>query len=135
MAKGNKYGAIKCEAEGKTFDSQLERNVYLTMRLAAPAMLINHPEYITLLPKSVTFPEVGHRIDFYLPEHNIYVEAKGIRLADWKLRMKILNYVKPDVLRRIVVVSEKAGEKCWHLCYTLDCSGLSEFIKRLTTKG
>jgi hypothetical protein len=134
MGKGNKYGAVRVSYEGKTFDSQLERNVFIVMRSTAPFMLVNCQESVLLLPKTDTFPEMRHKIDFFLPEHGIYVEAKGVRTDDWKLRMKILNYTNHDVFKRMLIVSEKAGEKCWNKCYTVDYAGLQQFVKRITHK-
>jgi hypothetical protein len=113
----NKHGAQKCECEGITFDSKLERSVYLTLReFFEPNQILVHSPILIALA-SPRFPQWNWKVDFQIPHLNWLIEAKGDCFintqagAYWKATLRALDAIQPATLERLTVVVQKADSK------------------------
>lgn len=86
--------AVKCEEDGIKFDSRLERYMYIQLRDLG--ITFKMQVVIELIPP---FRYEGKAIrpmkiipDFYLEDHNTYVDTKGFALPEAKLKYKLLKY-------------------------------------------
>lgn len=100
MRPRNKYGNKKCEADGYTFSSQLERSVYYCLRLRERAGLIR----LDMLQDSVkmTDAKILYRPDFRIivlkTNETRWVEAKGKSTATWSIKLRLWKCYGPGPL-------------------------------------
>ena len=87
--------ATKCEADGFKFDSKLEMYAYRQFKEAG--FDFDMQVEIELVPKFRYNGEAVRAIkiipDFYLKDHNTYVDTKGFALPEAKLKYKLLKYL------------------------------------------
>lgn len=107
----SKYGNIKHKVDNVVFDSTLERDTYLTIKLVIPqdSIIIHYPIEIT--PATSRFPKWSWKVDFYLPTLNIYIESKGVRTAEWLNKLRALDALKPAILDRLLIVATVPNEE------------------------
>lgn len=134
----SKYGNKKCTLNGLTFDSHLERDVYL--RLCAhldPKDVLHHQSarYEPVLISSPTkrFPKWEWRCDFHIPKLQLWVEAKGVVTDEWKLVVHALDCLNPSALDNLIVVSNVGGKRIADKLYTVDLDRLSAYLKNQIT--
>lgn len=113
----NKYGAIRHKFNGITFDSALELNTYVALSLVVGSETIKVHYPIEISPATKRFPKWSWKVDFYLTSLDFYVESKGVRTSEWMNKLRAIDALKPEVLSKLLIVSEKGGEKV--------CKGLS----------
>lgn len=108
----NKFGAIKVELDGFTFDSRAEANRYATLKLLERAKDIKalgiHPVY----PLKVNGVVIGtYKPDFAYFEggRQIVEDVKGIITKDASLRMRLFMALYPT--HELLIVDRKGGSK------------------------
>lgn len=97
------------EKYGIQFDSTFELNVYESLRAMLPrtSILVHHK--IRIKRRSMHFPERFWKCDFYVPQYDLYVEAKGRIMPDWRRQLELLDIENPMVLDRLIVVAMQPG--------------------------
>lgn len=108
----NKFGAIKVELDGYTFDSRAEANRYATLKLLERAKDIKalgvHPVY----PLKVNGVVIGtYKPDFvyFKGGRQIIEDVKGIITKDASLRMRLFMALYPT--HELLIVDRKGGSK------------------------
>lgn len=88
--RSNKFGAKRCEHDGQAFRSQLERDVYATLKLLVEG------GYIKDLKREQSIqltPSIKHKLDFTYFDIQTNsmtgVEAKGMECATWNLKKRL----------------------------------------------
>jgi hypothetical protein len=91
-----KYGNKRCEHDGQGFRSQLERDVYATLKLmerAGEIRDIRREQSVQLTPS------IKHKIDFIVfdlkSNQDIGIEAKGAVDRDWSLKRRLYQDFGP----------------------------------------
>lgn len=97
----HKYGAVKTEFGGRSFPSQLQANTFGLLRIleaAGEIKNIRHEVEVRLVPFQITM-----RVDFVVFDiklgEDVYVEAKGFPTADWKIKVRVWEWVGPGLYR------------------------------------
>lgn len=123
MTRTSKYNNIPCHFDLErdcliskyyksdfvvTFDSILEYNVYQLIRKVVKADCISIHKPIPIWDATPNHPKFDWCVDFTinLPQGNLYIEAKGISTADFIYRLRALDYVNPELLNRIMFVTQ-----------------------------
>jgi hypothetical protein len=99
----HKFGAIKCQRDGKKFQSRLERAYYdqLMLRQKAGEVLF----FLMQVPFSI--PGGKHFVDFqvFLSDGTVeFVETKGLDLPIGKLKRKAVEEIYPIEIKVITKV-------------------------------
>lgn len=129
LQKPSKYGAIKCELNGIVFDSKLERNVYLALLVGFKAEDIKVHYPIPIAEANRHYPAWSWKIDFFIPKLNLYIDAKGVRTEGFKEKLHAISVLRPDVLDRLVIVGDKAGEKVTRAIKTITIPELNAIFR------
>ena len=110
--KGSKYNSKKVTLNGVTYDSKQEAYRYVELSH------LRYHEMITDLTRQGSIPLVvnGYIITSYTPDFSYYdlrtgtyviEDVKGMLLSDARLRMRILQALRPDVEVRIFPIPLK----------------------------
>lgn len=124
-----RYQSERCESEGKTFDSKLERDVYHLLRSFLPFGDISVHHSIEFTGATQRYPAWCWKVDFYVPKWQWYIEAKGVRTPEWLVKLRAIDALKPSVLNNLTVVSKVGGEKICKGLFTVDFDTLNQFLK------
>lgn len=104
-------GALGKDKDTVKFDSQFEFRVYQLLReyVADEYIHIHHP--IKLKPKTAYSNAVTYVVDFLVAiepsKTPIYVEAKGCLTPEAKLKFQVMELLRPEDRKLILLVSEK----------------------------
>lgn len=130
----NKYGAKPVVIDDIRFDSTFEGTVYeLLKKFYVPCQIrCHHP--IAIAPASNRFPAWNWKVDFYLPESNLLIEAKGVRTDEWTGKLRALDSLNPKVLDRLIVVGARKGEQICKGLYTVSLADLAQYLQRMTQR-
>lgn len=119
----NKYRAKKCECDGITFDSILERNVYLSLLLAFSRDQIKVHHSVLLAKKNQYFSDWHWKVDFYIPHLDLYIEAKGEQTEAFRVKLHAVSILQPEIIDRLIMVTAKGGE---YVCKGVKAKSLAE---------
>lgn len=128
MPVSNKYSAEKVTADGVTFDSKFEYSVYRMLATDFPTLQVEIHKPIAVKPSTPHFPARYWKADFYLPQLNWIIEAKGVRTRDWLRQLELLDCHNPQLLQNLSVVSQARGEKVFKGCKTITIADLKQLI-------
>lgn len=98
----NKYNNVRCEYEGVTFDSKLERKRYIELQLMKQAKLI---KWFNLQPSFLLTGGIRYRPDFIVCgiDNTIWVEdSKGVENATFIMKRKMWAELYPTIELRVV---------------------------------
>lgn len=107
--KRHKYNAKACKAkDGQGFRSQLERDVYETLKLMERAKVIKN---IRREQSIQLTPSIKHKLDFIVTdaatERDYGIEAKGAVDASWSIKRRLYADFGPFEIQ----VWKRAGKK------------------------
>lgn len=118
------------------FDSRLEYEVYKILLARFKANQIQHHYTVPILEAFHPFPSIKWEVDFKVTTADtcFFVEAKGIELADYRLKLALLARFNQKVYDRLIVVHSSRSSlqdfahkiKCFEMHY-IDyplCEGL-----------
>jgi hypothetical protein len=119
----NKYGNVQTyynldsdsivTKENKTdntlrFDSYLEYEVYKILRAKFSKDVIKHHYTVEILPKTNDgIRAINWCVDFAVfanSDNCFYIEAKGVEIDDFKIKMNLLKRFKPLTANRLITV-------------------------------
>lgn len=105
----NKYSAIKAVYNGRKYDSKAEANYAqeLDLRLKAKDILLWEPQ-VTIKLEIEGKLVCSYRADFKVTLKNgiiQYVDVKGMSLPIFKLKMKLLKILHPEI--NLLIVKKK----------------------------
>ena len=114
--KGNKYGAVRAEFDGRNFDSTGERDYAVELDLMKKAGLIKRVQYqYKIVLESDGKFIANYYIDFrvILPDGSVeLIEFKGKELPDFKIKWQLvkaqLQEIEPNAVLKLV---KKIGGK------------------------
>lgn len=102
----NKYNATKVRHDNITFDSKFEHETYeLIKACGVKDIKVHYP--IIVLPENNCFRDISWKVDFYLPEIDLYVESKGYCTQYFDLKMQLVSHHRPYVWERLVFVANQ----------------------------
>lgn len=113
MVPGHKYGARRTAYGGVTYDSKAEADYARELDVKKAGGAIKNwwrAPSIVLVPGK-RGERIEYRPDFVVLDADgsrYWVDVKGVETAVWKLKVRLLHYVKPG--ERLLVVS-KDGEQ------------------------
>jgi hypothetical protein len=102
-----KYGNIKSQVDGITFDSKIEAYMYGLLRQTKLAGYLTMQESIELQPafrcsSGSNIRAIATRIDFVIKcrGYVIYIDTKGIVTPEFKMKWKMLRYMNKSHTNR-----------------------------------
>ena len=104
----NKYGAVKTQVDGITFDSKHEAEVWCELKLMQRAGIIRDLERqvkYELIPKTDLFRASVYIADFRYydceTEKTVVADAKGVRTKDYLLKKKLMYWLHGIEVREL----------------------------------
>lgn len=115
------------------FDSILEYNVYCGIKSIVKPSNISIHKPIPIWGKTNRHYPLTWCVDFTIHTSNgdIYVEAKGVKTEDFKHRIRAIDYVNPELLDRMIFVSQNKQVICGKAPKAIYTYSLQEFISPL----
>lgn len=92
------------------FPSKLEGEVYKLIKYQFPSVQFQIQHKILVKPASPHFPPRFWKVDFYIPQWEWLIEAKGMRTREWKQQLEALDLINPGALNNLSVVAYHSGE-------------------------
>lgn len=121
------------------WDSILEFKVYAELCKIFPSRIIHRQVRIDILPSNLIFPELSWKIDFFIQPASIepiLIEAKGAWLKfdtgaenDFCKILRLLSLQRPDLFKRLLVVSDKRWKLGSTKIMTLPIKELARIFK------
>lgn len=106
--------ATKSECDGVVFDSRLERHMHDA--LTAHGIVFEFQKKYTLQESfrynGETVRAITYTVDFYLPDHDIAVDTKGISTQQGQLRIKMLKRLFADLGRSTAIELPRTPAEC-----------------------
>jgi hypothetical protein len=102
----NKYRATKREIDNISFDSVAESNLYVAIKSLGFKNIVCQ-EKILIFPGDKVIKPVYWKVDFYLPEINIYLEYKGSVTREFKFKMLLLYQNNSAIFDNLLFVTDK----------------------------
>lgn len=96
---GHKYGAVKQELDGHSFQSKLEAAVYSLLKLRLRGGEIISIQVQDTIPLSLA--KIAYIADFKCEKQDgsyIWVEAKGVDTPSWRLKRRLWKSYGPGPL-------------------------------------
>ncbi|MBW4473257.1 MAG: hypothetical protein KME45_23215 [Stenomitos rutilans HA7619-LM2] len=125
---------VKELVEGIQFDSQFEAQVYRHLRMLFPKEQITCHEAVPILPETPYFKGRDWKCDFKVTLPNrwqpIYVEAKGVNTAEFKLLLQTLGYTNASVIQNLLVVHSEIGIKLGKTIQTVNIHHMYQYLLR-----
>jgi hypothetical protein len=113
-SKASKFGNCKCTYQGINFPSIFEKEVYRHLRHSLGTIFEIKTQYrIIVKPKTNKFQSISYIADFaiFLGDQLLcIVEAKGLMLEPFVLKMNLLEYHNPDIFSKIVLVISRLND-------------------------
>lgn len=151
MTKLPKYGNVKVQYDLDTdklvtpfdkptnrvvFDSMLEYNVYCLIRMVVKKECISIHKPLPIWEATNMHPKFDWCVDFtiHLSKGDLYVEAKGISTADFIYRLRAIDYVKPELLDKMLFVTQlkrKVVGKGKYSIWSIEPNDLPETLSKM----
>lgn len=122
-AKKHKYGAKNTVIDGHKFDSKMEAEYYLFLKRFMSYGKVKSIELqpvFELQPKfkygNENIQSIKYILDFkveYADGHIEYVDIKGMQTPASAIKLKMVKYLYPDMVFKVLTKSKKYGEYGW----------------------
>lgn len=110
----NKYGNKRVKFDGFNFMSIFECKVYQHLKEFLPCVFeIKCQHRITVKPKTQNFPRMTYIADFAIFKDGkilLIVEAKGMMLEPFVIKMSFLEFSNPEIFKKIILVTRKGSK-------------------------
>ena len=124
------------EKHGIKFDSNWECEVYeFLLKYFEPTEIRVHMD-VLLYKATDEMKALSLNVDFYLPNQDLYVEAKGdvrsVINGPFKVKCHILHRVFPHAFKRLIVVDPRGGSTLpWKNGQTLSLHHLKNLFSKM----
>lgn len=115
MLHFNKYGNKRVKFDGFNFMSIFECKIYQHLKEFLPPCIfeIKTQYRITVKPKTQKFPSMVYIADFAIFKNGkllLIVEAKGMMLEPFVIKMAFLEFSNPEIFKKILLITRKGSK-------------------------